>query len=157
MSGSGYDDSVIFLSPEGKIFQIEYADKAVETSNMILGVVCSDGVILGTEKVVINKLLLPQTDKRIYSISRTSGIVVNGLIPDGRNIMYRGRKEHGSYKEMFGMEINGKVLAERLGGYMHEKTCYYSNRPFGTSCLLSGWDEMNGYSLYQLEPSGACT
>ena len=63
MSGSGYDDSVIYLSPEGKIFQIEYADKAVETSNMIIGVVCKDGVLLGAEKVVITKLLVPQTDK----------------------------------------------------------------------------------------------
>ena len=88
MSGSGYDDSVIFLSPEGKIFQIEYAEKAVETSNMVVGAVCKDGIVLGTEKVVVNKLMLPQTDKRIYSMNRRAGIVVNGLIPDGRNIMY---------------------------------------------------------------------
>jgi 20S proteasome alpha/beta subunit len=39
MSGSGYDDSVIFLSPEGKIYQIEYAEKAVEGSSTIVGVV----------------------------------------------------------------------------------------------------------------------
>jgi len=93
MSGSGYDDSCIFLSPEGKIFQIEYAEKAIENSSLIAGVVCKDGVVLGTEKVVHSKLMVPQTDKRIYSMTRSAGIVVNGVIPDGRNIMYKGRKE----------------------------------------------------------------
>jgi 20S proteasome subunit alpha 7 len=86
---------------------------------MVVGVVCSDGVVLGSEKVITSKLMIPQTDKRIYSISRHAGIVVNGVIPDGRNIMYRGRKELTAYQDMFGIEITGKVLAERLGGYMH--------------------------------------
>ena len=156
MSGSGYDDSVIFLSPEGKIHQIEYAEKAIETSNMILGVVCKDGVVLATEKVIVSKLMVAQTDKRIYSMSLHAGILVNGVIPDGRNIMYRGRSEYKSYLDMFGTEITGRVLAERLGGYMHQNTCYWGYRPYGTSCLISTFDPLNGYSLFQLEPSGSC-
>lgn len=156
MSGSGYDDSVIFLSPEGKIYQIEYAEKAVEGSNTIVGVVCKDGVILGTEKVLTTKLLLPQTDKRIYSISRHAGIIVNGVVPDGRNIMYKGRKEYKSYSDQFGTEISGKVLCERLGGYMHYYTCYYSFRPFGTSVCISTHDKIHGYALHMIEPSGEC-
>lgn len=156
MSGSGYDDSVIFLSPEGKIYQIEYAEKAVEGSSTIVGVVCSDGIVLATEKVLPNKLLMPQTDKRIYSISRHSGIVVNGVIPDGRNIMYKGRKEFASYDKQYGTEITGKVLAERLGQYMHFNTCYYSKRPFGTSCVVASYDKINKYTLHMMEPSGDC-
>lgn len=156
MSGSGYDDSVIFLSPEGKIYQIEYAEKAVETSSTIVGVVCKDGVVLATEKVLPHKLLVPQTDKRIYSISRHAGIVVNGMIPDGRNIMYKGRKELKSYSDQFGTEISGKVLADRLGQYMHFNTCYYSKRPYGTSCALATYDKLHGYQLHLMDPSGTC-
>ena len=81
----------------------------------ICGVVCSDGIILGTEKIVINKMMVSGTDKRTYSISREIGCVsfgllsfaflcnnliignlsqvVNGLVPDGRALMYRGREE----------------------------------------------------------------
>lgn len=156
MSGSGYDDSVIFLSPEGKIYQIEYAEKAVEGSSTIVGVVCKDGVVLGTEKVLPSKLLVPQTDKRVYSISRYSGIVVNGVIPDGRNIMYKGRKEYKSYYDQYGTEISGKVLAERLGQYMHFNTCYYSKRPYGTSCAVASYDKIHGYTLHMMDPSGTC-
>ncbi len=148
MSGGGYDDQ--FIS------QIEYAQKAVEGSSTILGVVCKDGVVLATEKVMPNKLYLPQTDKRIYSLSRHSGIVANGVIPDGRNIMYKGRKEHKSYEDQFGTEITGKVLAERLAQYMHFNTCYYGKRPFGTSIAMATWDKINGYALHLVEPSGEC-
>ena len=131
-------------------------EKAIETSNMILGVVCKDGVVLATEKVIVSKLMVAQTDKRIYSMSLHAGILVNGVIPDGRNIMYRGRSEYKSYLDMFGTEITGRVLAERLGGYMHQNTCYWGYRPYGTSCLISTFDPLNGYSLFMLEPSGTC-
>lgn len=156
MSGSGYDDSVIFLSPEGKIYQIEYAEKAVEGSSTLVGIVCKDGVVLATEKVLPSKLLVAQTDKRIYSMSRYSGIVVNGVIPDGRNIMYKGRSEHKSYSDQYGADISGRVLSERLGQYMHFNTCYYSKRPYGTSCAVSAFDKINGYTLHMMDPSGEC-
>lgn len=89
-------------------------------------------------------------------MSRHSGIVVNGVIPDGRNIMYKGRKEHKSYSDQFGTEITGKVLAERLGQYMHYNTCYYSKRPYGTTCAIASWDKINGYTLHMVDPSGTC-
>jgi len=97
MSGTNFDYECSSLSPEGRIFQIEYAEKAVETSSTIVGVVCSDGIILGTEKIVINKMMVSGTDKRAYSISREVGCVVNGLTPDGRALMYRGREEAKQY------------------------------------------------------------
>lgn len=54
---------------------------------------CKDGIIIGTEKIVLNKMMLSGTDKRIYSISMSVGSVINGLIPDGRAMMQRGREE----------------------------------------------------------------
>jgi len=81
------------LSPEGRIFQVEYAEKAVEASSTILGVRCKNGIVLGTEKIVVNKMLIPGTDKRIFSISPQIGSVVNGLTPDGKSLVFRGREE----------------------------------------------------------------
>ena len=59
----------------------------------IMGVVCKDGIILGTEKIVLNKMMVSGTDKRVFSITKQIGSVVNGIIPDGRAIMYRAREE----------------------------------------------------------------
>jgi len=50
-------------------------------------VVCSDGIILGTEKIVINKMMVSGTDKRVYSVTKEIGTVVNGVVPDGRALM----------------------------------------------------------------------
>ena len=80
----------------------------------IAGVVCKDGIIMGTEKIVINKMMVSGTDKRIYSVTKNIGCVVNGLTPDGRALMYRSREEATQYEEMFGINIPGKTLAERI-------------------------------------------
>ena len=72
---------------------MEYAEKAVENSSTILGVVCKDGVVLGTEKIVVNKMMLSGTDKRLYSLNLHTGGVINGVIPDGRSIVQRAREE----------------------------------------------------------------
>lgn len=70
--------------------------------------------------------------------------------------MYKGRKEYKSYNDQFGTEITGKVLAERLGQYMHFNTCYYGKRPYGTSCAVASYDKIHGYTLHMMEPSGEC-
>jgi len=79
-----------------------------------MGVVCSDGIILGTEKIVINKMMISGTDKRIANVTRHVGSVFNGLTPDGRALMYRGREEAAQYQTMFGIRMPGAVLADRL-------------------------------------------
>lgn len=93
MSGTGFDYECSSLSPEGRMFQVEYADKAVETSNTVVGVQCKDGIILGTEKIVVNKMMVPGTDKRLYSVNINTGSVINGLVPDGRAMVNRAREE----------------------------------------------------------------
>jgi 20S proteasome subunit alpha 7 len=114
MSGTGFDYECSSLSPEGRIFQIEYAEKAVETSSTTAGVVCKDGIILGTEKIVLNKMLVNGTDKRLYSINVNTGGVINGLTPDGRSMIQRAREESTQYQNMFGIRCPGGVLADRM-------------------------------------------
>jgi 20S proteasome alpha/beta subunit len=80
----------------------------------ILGVVCKDGVILGTEKIVLNKMMVAGTDKRLYSINLNCGGVVNGLTPDGRSIIQRAREEGSQYASQFGIKAPSQVIADRV-------------------------------------------
>ena len=114
MSGTGFDYDCASLSPEGRLFQVEYAEKAVENSSTILGVVCKDGVILGTEKIVLSKMMVAGTDKRLYSINLNCGGVVNGLTPDGRSIIQRAREEGSQYASQFGVKPPTMVIADRV-------------------------------------------
>ena len=122
----------------------------------IVGVVCKDGIIMGTEKIIVNKMMLPGCDKRLYSIDVNTGGVINGLVPDGRSVITRAREEATQYKGMFGIRIPGAVLADRMAMKFQMNTIYASQRPIGTSIIMCNHDAMKGYQLYMVEPSGTC-
>ena len=101
-------------------------------------------------------MMMSGTDKRTYSITKEIGCVVNGLIPDGRFLMYRGKEEAAQYEKMFGIKIPGSSMSDRIAMQAQMKTIYANFRPFGTSMVLSTWDHLKGPALYMIEPSGAC-
>ena len=122
----------------------------------ILGVHCKDGIILGTEKIVINKMMIAGTDKRLYSIALDCGGIVNGLTPDGRAMIQKAREECKQYKDQFHVKIPGKTLADRMALKFQMSTIYANYRPYGTSMIFGINDMFNGTQLYMVEPSGAC-
>jgi 20S proteasome subunit alpha 7 len=154
-SGSGYDLSSSTFSPDGRIFQVEYASKAVENAGTALGLKCSNGVVLCVEKPLLNRMLLPSSSRRIHTIDSHSGVAITGFVSDGRQIVNRAREECSNYEETYGTKIPSKVLGERLASYVHYFTLHGSLRPFGTSALVASYDpETKQHSLQMVEPSG---
>ena len=82
--GTGYDLSTTTYSPDGKVFQVDYACKAVDNGGLALGVTCSDGVVLGVEKLLPFKMLVPGSNRRIAAVDRHAGMAGTGLAPDAR-------------------------------------------------------------------------
>ena len=76
-----------------------------------------------------------------------SGMVVAGLVPDGRQLWHRARAEASSYLKAYGVDIPIGVLAERLALFMHAYSLYWHVRPFGATCILGGLQEdpVTGY------------
>ncbi|KAK7880645.1 hypothetical protein WMY93_032723 [Mugilogobius chulae] len=72
--GTGYDLSASTFSPDGRVFQVEYAMKAVENSSTAVGIRCKDGVVFGVEKLVLSKLYEQGSNKRIFNIDRHVGM-----------------------------------------------------------------------------------
>ena len=136
----------------------------------IAGIVCKDGIVLGTEKIVISKMMVSGTDKRIYSVNKHVGSVsfvsfltqliflqvTNGLVPDGRALIQRASEECSQYEDQFGIRMPGKALTERIAQQCQMKTIYSSYRPYGTSVIFATHDMMQPFALYMVEPSGAC-
>ncbi|PPR94895.1 hypothetical protein GOBAR_AA25766 [Gossypium barbadense] len=96
--GTGYDLSVTTFSPDGRVFQIEYASKAVDNSGTVIGIKCKDGIVMGVEKLIASKMMLPGSNRRIHSVHRHSGMAVAGLAADGRQIVARAKSEATSYQ-----------------------------------------------------------
>jgi 20S proteasome subunit alpha 7 len=140
-SGSGYDLSSSTFSPDGRIFQVEYATKAVEHAGTAIGILCSDGVVLGVQKPLLHKLLVPGFSQRIYTVSNNCGVATTGFVPDGRQVVTRGMEEAASFVDNYGTVIPPSILADRMASYVHYFTLHGALRPFGASVLIAGYDE----------------
>ncbi|PFH52526.1 hypothetical protein AMATHDRAFT_139604 [Amanita thiersii Skay4041] len=151
--GTGYDLSASTYSPEGRIFQVEYANKAVENSGTAIGLKVKDGVVLAVEKLVHSKLLVPAANRRIQTIDRHIGLATAGLLADGRHLANRARDEAANYRETYKSPPPLKAITDRLGLYVQAYTLYSSVRPFGISTILGAVDK-DGPALYVVEPSG---
>ena len=157
-SGSGYDFSASTFSPDGRIFQVEYATKAVDQANSVIAVQCKDGVVLATCKPIQHKMVVATTGsyKRIHHIHYKAGAVSTGFLPDARVLVARAMDEAADYEEQFGIHIPPNVLADRLGSYVHYFTLHGALRPFGASAVLGAYDEDTEQAkLYMVEPNGA--
>jgi len=155
-SGSGYDLSSSTFSPDGRIFQIEYAAKAVENAGTALGLRCRDGVVLAVEKPLANKMLVARTTgRRIHTVDEHAGVAITGFVSDGRQIVNRAREEASSYDTTYGTKIPPQTLASRLSTYVHYFTLHGALRPFGASTLVAAYDPATKHhSLHMVEPSG---
>uniref|UniRef100_A0A0D6R5R7 Proteasome subunit alpha type n=1 Tax=Araucaria cunninghamii TaxID=56994 RepID=A0A0D6R5R7_ARACU len=151
--GTGYDLSVTTFSPDGRVFQIEYATKAVDNSGTVIGIKCKDGIVLGVEKLIASKMLLEGSNRRIHAVHRHAGMAVAGLAADGRQIVARAKSEATNYEGQYGEPIPVKELCERVASYVHLCTLYWWLRPFGSGVILGGYDR-EGPQLYMIEPSG---
>jgi len=155
-NGAGYDQSVTTFGPNGKVYQVDYAMKAVEKSGLTMGVRCVDGVVMGVEKLIQSKMMVQKSNRRIYTTSAHSGVATCGIGPDARQLVNKARDEARSYKSFYGGAIPGKILADRLSGHVHMHTLYWYLRPFGASILVANYDDMLGPQLYSIDPSGTC-
>ncbi|KAL6070977.1 putative proteasome subunit alpha type-7 [Balamuthia mandrillaris] len=151
--GTGYDLSATTFSPDGRVFQMEYALKAVENSGTAIGLRVKDGVVFAVEKLVISKMLVPGSNRRVHTVDRHAGLAAAGLVADARQLVNRARAEAKNYRSFYGDSIQGRVLAERLASFMQMYTLYGSVRPFGTSVLV-GCVDKQGPQLFMIDPSG---
>jgi len=157
-SGSGYDLSSATFSPDGRIFQVEYAGKAVENAGTVLGVHATNGIVLGVAKPLYHKMIVPTTAsyKRIHTVDIHAGVATTGFLPDARVLVSRAQEEASDYQEQYGSKVPPHVLSERLGHYAHYFTLHGALRPFGASCVLAGYDaDTKECGLYMVEPNGA--
>lgn len=152
--GTGYDLSVSTYSPDGRLFQVEYANKAVEAAGVAIGIRCSDGVVLGVERLLHSKLLVKGANRRIASVDDHIGMATAGLLADGKHLASRGREEAYNFRDQYSAAVPVQILADRISAYVQAYTCYGSVRPFGISTLLGGVDKQSQPKLYCVEPSG---
>ncbi|KAJ2552596.1 proteasome component pup2 [Coemansia sp. RSA 1933] len=159
LTRSEYDRGVNTFSPEGRLFQVEYAIEAIKLGSTAIGIRTSEGVILAVEKRITSPLLVADSIEKILEIDRHVGCAMSGLTADSRTMIEFARVEAQShtfsYNEVIPVESVTQAvcdLALRFGEGADGQESTMS-RPFGVSLLIAGVDE-RGPQLYHTDPSG---
>jgi len=159
LTRSEYDRGVNTFSPEGRLFQVEYAIEAIKLGSTTVGVRTPHGVVLGVEKRVQSPLLESSSIEKIMEIDRHLGCAMSGLTADARTMIDHARvtsQNHAfTYDEQIKVESVTQAvcdLALRFGESIHDEDAMMS-RPFGVALLIGGVDEL-GPQLFHTDPSG---
>ncbi|KAK9897052.1 N-terminal nucleophile aminohydrolase [Cystobasidium minutum MCA 4210] len=155
MSRSSYDRFLTVFSPEGRLFQVEYAFKAISGSGQTaIAIRGEDTAVFITQKKVPDKLLDPKTVTHLFSITPKIGCVVTGLIADGRAQIQRCQAEAAEFRYKHGYDITPDLLAKRIANINQVYTQRAAMRPLGISLIFIGIDEERGPQIFKLDPAG---
>jgi len=150
-----YDSRTTIFSPEGRLYQVEYAMEAISHAGTCLGILASDGIVLAAERRNTNKLLDEVfTVEKIYKLHEDMACSVAGITSDANVLTNELRQIAQRYVLQYGESIPCERLVSWLCDIKQAYTQYGGKRPFGVSLLYMGWDKHYGFQLYQSDPSG---
>ncbi|MFH0837419.1 MAG: archaeal proteasome endopeptidase complex subunit alpha [Candidatus Aenigmatarchaeota archaeon] len=152
MKQMGYDRAIVVFSPEGRIYQVEYAQKNVEKVSTVLGIVFANGVVLAAGKQ-IQRLLVPESAEKISEIDKHIAIGSCGILADARNLVDFARIKSQVNKVTFNEPIETYALSKDIADRIQRFTQIGGIRPYGIGMLIAGMDD--NPRLFETDPSGS--
>eukprot|EP01137_Pigoraptor_chileana_P014434 Opistho-2@69046 len=150
-----YDSRTTIFSPEGRLYQVEYALEAISHAGTCLGVLASDGIVLAAEKRITSRLLeQDHTMEKIYKLNDDMACAVAGITADANTLINWVRLSAQRYQFQYQESIPCEQLVQNVCDLKQGYTQYGGLRPYGVSFLYAGWDRHFGFQLYQSDPSG---
>ncbi len=147
-----YDRAITVFSPDGRLFQVEYAMELVNRGATILAIRCPEGVVLGSEET-IEPLEEMEYSWKIFKVDDHVGAAIVGLSSDARILIDQARLYAQSNKLTYDEPIDVEVVAKRISDIKQMYTQHAGVRPFGVSIIFAGVDKTGGRVFYT-HPSG---
>ena len=148
----GYDRAITVFSPDGRLYQVEYAIETVRRGTIAIGIKCKDGIIIAVEEKP-RKLQISDVAQKIFQIDDHVGVAAAGYIPDARSQVDNARFFSQSNKMIYDEPVEVETIAKHLADQSQQYTQYAGVRPFGVALILGG--VVNGTpQLYLTDPSG---
>ncbi|MCJ2669983.1 MAG: archaeal proteasome endopeptidase complex subunit alpha [Thermoplasmata archaeon] len=149
-----YDRAITVFSPDGRLFQVEYARVAVTRGTTTAGLKFKDGIVLMADKKIASKLMEASSVEKIFQIDEHVGCATSGLVADARVLVDYARIVSQINKVTYDEKISIDLLVKKICDYKQNYTQYGGVRPFGTALLVAGVDSQ-GNHLFETDPSGA--
>ncbi len=148
----GYDRAITVFSPDGRLYQVEYAIETVRRGTITIGLKCKEGVIIAVEEK-LKKLQISDNVQKIFQVDDHVGVAAAGYIPDARSQVDNARFFSQSNRMIYDEPVDVETIAKHLADQCQQYTQYAGVRPFGVALILGG--VTNGApELYLTDPSG---
>ena len=152
MASRGYDMTPTMYSPDGRIYQVEYAIETVKRGTLALGISTKDGVIMAVEEKP-RTLQSKNITQKIFQVDHHIGVAAAGYIPDARVQVDGARFFSQGNKMTYDESVEIGTVAKYLADQAHQFTQYGGVRPNGVAMIIAGVDQ-KGESVYVTDPSG---
>lgn len=153
-SGSGYDRHITIFSPDGRLFQVEYAFAAVKNGFTSIGIRGNESCVVVTQKKIEDKLCDPSSVTHLHKLSPSIGCCMTGMYADGKASVQRAQQHAAKFEFDFGYQMPPGVLARKIADDCQVYTQHAYMRPLGVSTIIIGIDEELGPQLFRIDPAG---
>ena len=152
MASRGYDMTPTMYSPDGRIYQVEYAIETVKRGTLAIGISSKEGVIMAVEEKP-RTLQTKNITQKIFQVDYHIGVAAAGYIPDARVQVDGARFFSQGNRMTYDESVEVGTVAKHLADQAHQFTQYGGVRPNGVSMIIAGIDQ-KGESIYVTDPSG---
>jgi proteasome alpha subunit len=152
--GREYDEAITIFSPEGRIYQVEYALELVKRGAPVAGVAVKEGVVLTAVEILTSALEDPRFSKKLFELDTHLATVIAGLSPDARVLVREARLACQGHRMTYDEPISVEGLVSSVGELLQQYTQNGGIRPFGVSMIVAGID-VTGPRLITTDPSGS--
>ncbi|MFA9517249.1 archaeal proteasome endopeptidase complex subunit alpha [Halopenitus sp. H-Gu1] len=148
-----YDRGITIFSPDGRLYQVEYAREAVKRGTASIGVRAEDGVVLVADKRARSSLMEPASVEKIHKADDHVGVASAGHVADARQLIDFARRQAQVNRLRYGEAIGIETLTKEITDHIQQYTQIGGARPFGVALIVGGIE--NGEPrLFETDPSG---
>jgi len=148
-----YDRGITIFSPDGRLYQVEYAREAVKRGTASIGVRTADGVVLAVDKRIRSPLMERDSVEKIHKADDHIGIASAGHVADARQLIDFSRRQAQINRLRYDEAIGVETLTKQVTDHVQQYTQIGGARPFGVALMIAGVSDGEP-SLYETDPSG---
>ena len=148
-----YDRGITIFSPDGRLYQVEYAREAVKRGTPSVGIRTADGVVLAADRHARAPLIERDSIEKIHEIDDHVGVASAGHVADARQLIDVARRQAQVNRLRYDEPASVEALTKEVTDYIQQYTQTGGARPFGVALLVAGIE--NGEPrLFETDPSG---